>query len=70
MNLAPIIALLLGAQTGTLNIHATIGPLSAAERHAHNTHFDKAETIAGFNIEINAIVHGKPSDASASAPQW
>lgn len=66
MNLAPLVAVILGAQTGTLSIHATLGPLTGAERRAHHTHFDKAESIGGFEIEVDAIVHGKPADTGAS----
>jgi hypothetical protein len=66
MNVAFLTFALLGAQTGTLNVHATLGPLTAAERSAHHTHFDKAESIAGFEIEVSPIVHGKPSDTAVS----
>jgi len=57
---------LLASQTGTLRGHVTLGPLTRAERHAQHTHFDKAESIAGFNVEIYPIVHGKQSDQPAA----
>jgi hypothetical protein len=61
MPFLPAIALLLGTQTGTLKAHVTIGPLPRAERRKYHTHWDKSESVGGFEVHIYGIVRGKES---------